>query len=557
MALIAVLVPAIVSAAPKKRPAARPAPRPAPRLSNAQLLAGALTLNTIKPGDDVFAACRQSDFKTLALVFAKVKYNYVVEKGEFETEAEFGARRVQAEAAMNSVGDLIVCQPLNDNEDAPFEYDADSERFIGRFKLHQNVWRDSKALGSYVSSTAMGAKARVQASAEFEYDVEYSDFSTWERSQCLTGFYDKQYTVPVPRAQAPLVKAGGYQFVIGKLVWPFARQTQRSGIPTLTDPFDVYNRTVALSVRPERIGITGPDGQTYFDCQLQTAAPASAANLATHRRLQAALAQLGQNPRDMEALIEAGGASLAINDLDAAVGFFRRADQIAPGNPNVIAGLAAALARDGNPRDALAGFERAERLGPIAPIFLADKGLALDLIGDNASAQQAYRTAIAASGNNGDTTRLAISLAIAGNNDEAEKLLSAGVSRDDPATMRAHAFALAIRGRGEEAIAVARAVLPSNVATEISPYLRYLPRLTRIQQAAAANLGAFPRASQIGRDTPSASPYGAEASTTRSGATVDIAAPLRAAARAATQSLITESDEDFRTLHAAWVALDR
>ena len=36
----------------------------------------------------------------------------------------------------------------------------------------------------------------------------------------------------------------------------------------------------------------------------------------------------------------------------------------------------------------------------------------------------------------------------------------------------------------------------------LAPYLRYMPRLTRAQQAAAANLGRFPTAAQIGRDDP-------------------------------------------------------
>ena len=58
--------------------------------------------------------------------------------------------------------------------------------------------------------------------------------------------------------------------------------------------------------------------------------------------LNAALARLGRNPRDVEALIDAGNAALAMGDVDAATGFYRRADQVAPGNPRVKAGLAGA-----------------------------------------------------------------------------------------------------------------------------------------------------------------------------------------------------------------------
>ena len=40
------------------------------------------------------------------------------------------------------------------------------------------------------------------------------------------------------------------------------------------------------------------------------------------------------------------------------------------------------------------------------------------------------------------------------------------------------------------------------MATRLVPYFAYMPRLTKPQQAAAANLGIFPRAADIGRDDP-------------------------------------------------------
>ena len=46
--------------------------------------------------------------------------------------------------------------------------------------------------------------------------------------------------------------------------------------------------------------------------------------------LNAALARLGRNPRDVQALIDAGRAALAIGDIDAAVGFFSRAFELLP-----------------------------------------------------------------------------------------------------------------------------------------------------------------------------------------------------------------------------------
>src|SRR5690349_2400471 len=63
--------------------------------------------------------------------------------------------------------------------------------------------------------------------------------------------------------------------------------------------------------------------------------------------LDAALGRLARDPRDISALIDAGNAALTMGDVDAATGFFRRADQVSPGNPRVKAGLAGAMVRNG------------------------------------------------------------------------------------------------------------------------------------------------------------------------------------------------------------------
>ena len=61
--------------------------------------------------------------------------------------------------------------------------------------------------------------------------------------------------------------------------------------------------------------------------------------------LNAALVRLGHDPRDLDALIDAGKAALGMGDIDAAVGFFARADQLSPDNMRVKGGLAGALVR--------------------------------------------------------------------------------------------------------------------------------------------------------------------------------------------------------------------
>jgi Flp pilus assembly protein TadD len=232
---------------------------------------------------------------------------------------------------------------------------------------------------------------------------------------------------------------------------------------------------------------------------------------ADNLRLNAALSRLGRNPRDLDALIDAGGAALATGDVDAATGFFKRADQVSPKDPRVKAGLGGALVRSGDPLQALPLFDEAERLGARLPSLAADRGLAYDLIGDNATAQRLYRLALQAGPNEDATRRLALSLAISGDKRGTEAALLPLLREQDKASWRARTFAMAIMGQSDEAIRTARTILPEQLADSIAPYLRYMPQLTKAQQAAAANLGNFPRASEIGRDDPRLAQYRARA----------------------------------------------
>lgn len=219
-------------------------------------------------------------------------------------------------------------------------------------------------------------------------------------------------------------------------------------------------------------------------------------------QLNDALGLLARNPQDVTALIGAGRASMEIGDLDAAVGFFQRADRLAPGNAQVKAGLAGAYAQSEDPFTAIPLFTEAEKAGAIDPALQADRGLAYDLVGDNASAQRYYRTALAAGQNDEVLRRLALSQAIAGDRRGMETTLSPLLQRQDKAAWRTRAFGMAILGQPEEGIAIARTNLPPALADSMAGYLQYMPKLTAAQQAAAANLGHFPRASEIGRDDP-------------------------------------------------------
>ncbi|HSG33737.1 MAG TPA: SPOR domain-containing protein [Sphingomonadaceae bacterium] len=224
-------------------------------------------------------------------------------------------------------------------------------------------------------------------------------------------------------------------------------------------------------------------------------------------RLTEALRRIAEDPQDVEALLIAGQASLKLSDIDAAIGFFTRARDLGIAGGRGKAGLAAALVYSKKPVEALKLFAEAEREGASPLPHAGDYGLAYDLVGDNARAQQYYRLALGQESDPEILRRLALSQAIGGDQPASEATLLPMLQRGDLASYRTRAFALAALGRTEEAVTIAEAIMPASLASRISPYLRYMPRLTRAQQAAAANFGHFPEASAIGRDDPRIAEY--------------------------------------------------
>jgi len=224
-------------------------------------------------------------------------------------------------------------------------------------------------------------------------------------------------------------------------------------------------------------------------------------------QLNEALRALSRTPRSVSALLMAAEASLALDDVEAAAGFVQRAEAVDPGNGSVMAARASILVRQRQPVEALQLFAAAEQLGGLSLSHIAERGLAFDLIGDNVHAQEAYRVALSAGPDPRVTRRLALSQAISGDQDGSETTLLPLLQHTDLAAYRTRAFALAILGRTEEAVSIAETMLPERLSSRMAPYLRYMPRLTRAQQAAAGNLGMFPQAAQIGRDDPALAAY--------------------------------------------------
>lgn len=224
-------------------------------------------------------------------------------------------------------------------------------------------------------------------------------------------------------------------------------------------------------------------------------------------RLNTALRRLARNSRDVAALIDAGDASLALGDVDAAIGFFGRAQELSPENPRVKVGLAGTYVRKQRPLEALQLFDEAQAAGASTSSLAGDRALAYDLVGDNSAAMGFYRQALIQKEDPETRRRFALSHAMAGDRRAFEAVLAPLLEQQDAASYRTRAFGLAILGDEGEAVAITEAVMPRELSARIAPYLRYMPRLTKAQQAAAANLGVFPRAAQIGRDSPQIARY--------------------------------------------------
>jgi tetratricopeptide (TPR) repeat protein len=288
------------------------------------------------------------------------------------------------------------------------------------------------------------------------------------------------------------------------------------------------NRTATHLRLVAAIAALAISGMAAVPVQAQAVVQAPAAREAAE--LSAALRRLAARPADIDALVSAGNASLSMRDAGAAAGFFNRAAVVAPSDPRVLLGLARVALEQRRPVAALETFTRAERAGVPLLDMAADRALAYDLVGDNAAAQALYRTALAAHpGDDELRRRLALSLAISGARAEFERTLDPMLRKEDRAAYRTRAFGLAVLGRPDEAVAIADAMMPTDLALRMAPYLRYMPRLTKAQQAAAGNLGAFPAAAEIGRDSAEIAAYanaGVRITATADASLTPIGAPL-------------------------------
>ncbi len=200
---------------------------------------------------------------------------------------------------------------------------------------------------------------------------------------------------------------------------------------------------------------------------------------------------LASNPKDFGALIGAGKAALDLGDPQAAAGFFARADEINPRSPLPQAGMGAVSVANGEPNAAMPYFSRALQLGAPLSTLACDRGLAYDLMGQQAKAQADYRIALGGPDATEARRRLALSLAIGGDKTGAMQALAPLAAKGDSAAGRVRAFVLALTGDSQGAMIATDAAMPGSWA-QVSPFLQRLPTLQPGQKAAAVNLGIFP-----------------------------------------------------------------
>lgn len=232
---------------------------------------------------------------------------------------------------------------------------------------------------------------------------------------------------------------------------------------------------------------------------LGLAAPATAESAtasAAARQLTLNLNILATNSRDVRALIGAGEAACALDDPTAAVGFFGRANEIEPRNARVKLGLARALVALERPADALKQFDAAKDLGISEGELAADRGLAYDLRGEQKRAQRDYALALKRANEPETVRRLALSLAIAGQREQALAALDPLIARDDRAAWRARAFVLAMTGDVQGAGGVTAKMMPA-LARPMMPFFQRLGGLSAAQKAHAVHFGTMPSNGKI------------------------------------------------------------
>jgi Flp pilus assembly protein TadD len=228
--------------------------------------------------------------------------------------------------------------------------------------------------------------------------------------------------------------------------------------------------------------------------QLPAPTPAAQQNDDPSELLARALRTLAAEPNNLQALTAAGHNALVLGDANAAVGFFGRAQEMAPRDGRVKAGLGSALVQLEKPQDALRLFGEASRLGVPEVELAEDRGLAYDLTGDFRKAQRDYTLVLAAHPDDATARRrLALSQGISGDKTAALATLDPLLRQRDIAGWRDKTFVLAMTGDAKGASDITHIMMPQQ-ADMLQPFLVRLGSLSAVDKAKAVHFGEMPAA---------------------------------------------------------------
>nr|WP_294851375.1 SPOR domain-containing protein [uncultured Sphingomonas sp.] len=234
------------------------------------------------------------------------------------------------------------------------------------------------------------------------------------------------------------------------------------------------------------VALTVPFGGALSPALAQAVSPETpSAALAREIRI------LASDPRNFDALVGAGRAALDMGDVQAAAGFFGRAQELRPTDWRALVGVGGAMVQMGDVAGGVAQFEAAKKAGAPLYAYAIDLGMAHDLQGKLSQAQTDYRAALGTAYDDEARRRLALSLAMSGKLNDAISTLQPLLNRRDTGAQRSRAFVFALVGQRAQAAEAIEQVMPG-ASARFEPFFRYLPNLSVAERAAAVHLGVFP-----------------------------------------------------------------
>jgi len=226
---------------------------------------------------------------------------------------------------------------------------------------------------------------------------------------------------------------------------------------------------VLLLAACSRIGLSPPEpgrpGFRVAEAALRGGSPQVA--------LQVAAGMLARDPNNVRALVVQGDAQTMLKQYDQAIDSFGRALRLDPGSVGAEIGMGR-LRLGSDPAAAEALFLQALQHEPRNTTAMNDLGIARDLQGHHADAQQAYNQALGIDPElRAAQVNLALSLAMSGDSGRAEQLLRPFASDPGASRKLRHDLAavLAMAGKHAEAERILSADLsPAEVRQALAAY---------------------------------------------------------------------------------------